>query len=97
MEQILKTVAISKMFSLLDGFSRYNQVYVKESDQHKTMFTIKWGTFIFVLSNASATFQWAMYIDFRGLINLVILIYLDDLMLFSKSKDDHFNHLEKVF
>lgn len=90
------------MFSLLNDFLRYNQVYVKESDQHKMTFTTNWGTFVyakmsFELSNVSTNFQRAMDITFRRLNNLVILIYLVDIMLFSKSKDDHFDHLEKVF
>lgn len=77
----------SKMFSLLDGFLGYNQVNVKESDQHKTMFTTKWGMFAysnmsFGLSNASATFQQAMDIAFEGLINLIILTYLDNITVF---------------
>lgn len=38
-----------------------------------------------------------MEIAFSELINKIILIYLDDLTVFSKSKDDHFDHLEMVF
>lgn len=102
MESILQTVVGSEMFSLLDGFSGYNQIHVKEEDQHKTMFTMKWGTFAYAkmpfgLSNAGEIFQWAMDIAFSELINKFILIYLDDLIVFSKSKDDHFDHLELVF
>lgn len=49
------------MFSMLNGFSGYNQVLVKGEDQHKTTFTTKWGTFVyqkipFRLSNVGATF-----------------------------------------
>jgi len=33
------------MISMLDGFSGYNQIKVKEEDRHKTTFTIPWGTF----------------------------------------------------
>lgn len=38
-----------------------------------------------------------MDITFKCLINVIILIYLDDLIVFSKSRDDHFDHLEKIF
>lgn len=102
MESILQTIDGSKMFSLLDGFSGYNQIMVQEEDQHKTTFTTKCGTFTyskisFSLSNVGVTFQRAMDVVFKELTNKIILIYLDDLIVFSKSKDDHFDHLEMVF
>ena len=73
MEQLLQMVSGSEMFSLLDGFSSYNQVLVAEEDILKTTFRTKWGTFAyrrmpFGLINAGATFQRAMDIDFHGLI-----------------------------
>jgi hypothetical protein len=69
MEMILQQVAGSQMMSLLDGFSGYNQIKVKRTDKYKTTFITRWGTFSyermpFVLSNAGATFQRAMQIDF---------------------------------
>ena len=74
MEQILQMVLGSKLFSLLDGFSGYNQVLVAEEDRLKTMFRTRWGTFAyrrmpFGLINAGATFQRAMEIDFPSLID----------------------------
>jgi hypothetical protein len=65
MEQLLQTVSGSEIFSLLDGFSGYNQVLVSEEDHLKTTFRTKWGTFTykrmpFGLINAGATFQRAM-------------------------------------
>ena len=61
MEQILQMVSGSKLFSLLDGFSGYNQVLVAEEDRLKTTFRTKWGTFAYMrmpfgLINAGATF-----------------------------------------
>lgn len=52
---------------------------------------------IFDLKVLIVTFQWAMDIAFSKLINKIILIYLDDVTIFSKHKDDHFDHLEMVF
>ncbi|KAH9296663.1 hypothetical protein KI387_044243 [Taxus chinensis] len=94
MEQILQVVSGSERFSLLDGYSGYNQVMVKEDDQFKTAFTTKWGTYAykkmpFGLSNAGATFQRAMDMAFKGLINEIVLIYLDDITVFSKNAADH--------
>jgi hypothetical protein len=101
MEMILQQVAGSQMISLLDGFSSYNQIKVKRADKYKTTFISRWGTFAyecmsFGLSNAGATFQRAMQIDFDDLIGKIIQIYLDDLTMYSKIRSDHFSHLKKV-
>ena len=90
------------MFSLLDGFSRYNQVLVSKADQLKTTFRTPWGTSAykkmpFGLINARATFQRAMDIAFRGLIGKFVIIYLDDVTIFSKNRADHLTHLRRVF
>jgi hypothetical protein len=62
---------------MLDGFSGYNQIRLKEEDRHKTTFTTLWGTFEYLrmsfgLSNVGATFQRAMDYVFRGLIGKLI-------------------------
>ncbi|KAH9308791.1 hypothetical protein KI387_036702, partial [Taxus chinensis] len=93
-------VSGSERFSLLDGYFGYNQVMVKEDDQFKTAFTTKWGTYAykkmpFGLSNAGATFQRAMDMEFKGLINKIVLIYLDDITVFSKNAVDHLFHLRQ--
>jgi hypothetical protein len=98
MEQILSKVNGSKRFSFLDGFSGYNQVLVKESDRYKTTFTTKWGTYAyfkmpFELTNAGATFQKAMEMAFKKMIDKFVLVYLDDIIVYSKNVEDHFDHL----
>ena len=98
MEEILQKVARSEMFSLLDGFSGYNQVLVSHADQLLTTFRTKWGTFCFRkmpfgLINAGATFQRAMDIAFRGLINQSVVVYLEDVTIYSKIRSDHLFHL----
>jgi hypothetical protein len=45
METLLQRVTGSRMISMLDGFSGYNQIRLKEEDSHKTTFTTPWGTF----------------------------------------------------
>ena len=62
-DQILDECAGSKVFSFMDGFSRYNQIQIKPEDQHNTAFICPRGTFAyrkmpFGLKNARATFQW---------------------------------------
>ncbi|KAH9291168.1 hypothetical protein KI387_043635, partial [Taxus chinensis] len=102
MDQILRTVSGSDRLSLLDGYSGYNQILVRGEDRYKTTFTTKWGTYAykrmpFGLSNAGATFQRAMDMAFRSLLNKCILVYLDDVTVFSKNSDEHLMHLRQTF
>ena len=75
---------------------------ISPDDQLKTTFRIPWGTYAyrkmpFGLINVGATFQRSMAISFRGLINHSVVVYLDDVTIFSKCRHDHINHLGKVF
>jgi hypothetical protein len=70
-------------------------------DQLKTTFCTPWGTcayrkMSFGLINAGATFQREMDIVFHGLINQSIVVYLDDVIVFSKNKGDHLAPLRSV-
>ena len=61
-DSVLDVVAGHEMYSFLDGFSGYNQVYMHPDDQEKTTFVTKWGVFVavvmmFGLKTAPATFQ----------------------------------------
>ena len=89
MEQILQAVVGSELMSFLDGFSGYDQVLVHPDDQLKTTFRTKSRTYAyqkmpFGLINAGTTFRRAMYIAFKGLVNKSIVIYLDDITVYSK-------------
>ena len=88
--------------SMMDGFSGYNQVLVKEEEQFKTAFTTPWGTYVYVrmpfgLINAGATFQRAMDVAFHEFIDKFMAVYQDDLTAYSKKAEDHCGHLEKIF
>jgi hypothetical protein len=102
MDHILQMVVRSSRISFLDGFSDYNQVLVHPYDQDKTAFTTPWGTFMYVkmpfdLMNIGATFQRAMDITFVEELGKFIVIYLDDVTVFSRSDDEHLQHLRQVF
>jgi hypothetical protein len=51
----------------------------------------------FGLINAGETFQRAMDVEFWGLINKCVLVYLDDVILYSKNIEDHIQHLTQIF
>ena len=96
MDFVLQRVTGAHRLSMVDGFSGYNQVAMEKEDQKKTAFTMPWGTFMYArtpfgLMNAGATFQRAMDIAFVG--DNFVVVYLDDVTIFSKSDEEHLQHL----
>ena len=83
-------------------FFGYNQIAMHSDDRGKKAFTTPWGTFMydkmpFILMNVGATFQWAMDIAFVGEKEKFVVIYLDDITVFSESDEEHLNHLKQTF
>jgi hypothetical protein len=102
MDHILEKVVGANRMSMIDGFSGYNQIAVHEDDKEKTTFTTPWGTFMyekmpFGLMNAGATFQRAMDIAFVNERDKFVIIYLNDLTVFSNSDAEHLVHLKQTF
>ncbi|GBG64514.1 hypothetical protein CBR_g45210 [Chara braunii] len=90
-----------KVFSKIDLKSGYHQIEVDPADQHKTAFKTRDGLYEFTvmpfgLTNAPATFQSLMDKVFRNQINRFVVVYLDDILIFSKSMEEHMGHLEEV-
>jgi hypothetical protein len=102
MEHILQRVSGASVMSFIDGFSGYNQISVHPDDREKTTFTTPWGTFMYAkmpfgMMNVGATFQRAMDIAFIGEKDKFVLIYLDDITVFSGIHKEHLQHLRKEF
>ncbi|KAJ9504731.1 hypothetical protein QJQ45_009421, partial [Haematococcus lacustris] len=92
----------STVFSSLDLQAGYNQIRITPEDVPKTAFRTPDGHYQFkVLSfglcNAPATFQRVMNDAFAPVLNQCALVYLDDILVMSKSVDEHLKHLRKVF
>ena len=101
-EEALEALGQAKYFSTLDLTSGYWQVEVAEHDKHKTAFSTPMGLFEanrmpFGLQNAPSTFQRLMTCCFGDLNFTHLLIYLDDLIIFSKTFDEHLERLQLVF
>lgn len=102
MDNILqKVVGVARM-SMMDGFSRYNQVAVHLEAHKKTTFTTPWGTFMYApmpfgLINVGVTFQRAMDISFFGEQDKSVVVYLDDITIFSNTDEEHILHLKLTF
>ena len=100
MDHIMQNVVGASRMSLLDGYSGYNQVH--EKDQDKIAFTTPWGTFQYAkmpfgLKNVGATFQREMDMAFANEKDVFLVVYLDNLTMFSGSDDENLHHLRIVF
>jgi hypothetical protein len=99
---MLDAISHSKYFSTLDLTSGFWQVQMDPADQEKTAFTTKFGTYEFTvmpfgLMNAPATFQRLMDKVLYDITWKYALVYMDDIIIYSKSLEEHKNHLEHVF
>jgi hypothetical protein len=92
----------STYFTTLDLASGYHQIEVQEEDRPKTAFSTPFGLYEFNrmpfgLKTAPATFQRAMDNVLRGLQGIHCLVYLDDVIIFSKSLTEHVQKLKAIF
>ena len=99
-DDILALLGKAKFFTSLDLKSGYWQVLMDEADKEKTAFACHRGLFEFNvmpfgLSYAPAIFQELMAIVLQGL--PFATAYLDDILIFSETLEDHLSHLETVF
>ena len=97
----LDSLAGSKLFTTLDLASEYWQVEVLEEDKPKTAFPTPYGLFEFNvmpfgLTNAPATFQRLMQCVLASLSPEQCLTYIDDVIFFSATFEQHLTHLRAV-
>ncbi|CAF0956113.1 unnamed protein product, partial [Brachionus calyciflorus] len=98
----LNSFGKTTIFSVLDLISGYWQIPMVEEDREKTAFISHCGLYEFLampfgLTNAPATFQRYMDAAFGGLKWLCCLVYLDDVIVFSKDFEDHIKHLSSNY
>ncbi|GJP53054.1 hypothetical protein CLOM_g12193 [Closterium sp. NIES-68] len=92
----------AKFFSKINLRGGYHQIRVAVEDCHKTTFRIRYGSYEyfvmpFGLTNVPSTFQMTMNGIFREFLDKCVIIYLDDILIYSRSMEQHLQDLDAVF
>ncbi|QRW17579.1 Retrotransposable element Tf2 protein [Rhizoctonia solani] len=100
-DDLMAQLCGAKVFTKLDLQWGYNNIQVKEGDKWKTVFCTKYGLYkslvmTFGQTNTPAAFQHFMNKLFKDLLDVCVIIYLDDILIYSKDDATHTQHVHEV-
>lgn len=102
-DELLDEIAGAYWFTKLDLCSRYHLIRLVQGEEYKTVFRThyhghwEFNVMPFGLTNALATFQAAMNKIFADLIRKCVLVFVNDIMIYNKTLENHCQHLQQVF
>jgi hypothetical protein len=101
-DKIVDSAAGCEVMSLLDCFSGYHQIYMKEEDKASISFITPFSTYCFIkmpegLKNAGSTFSRLTKRVLEGQVGRNIFTYVDNIFVASKNKEDHLANLTETF
>ncbi|MBW0557253.1 hypothetical protein O181_096968 [Austropuccinia psidii MF-1] len=101
MNQLLTVFNGDTIFSKIDLRGAYNLLRIEEGDEHLTAFRTKYGSYEYLvmpfgLTNAPASFQNLVNDIFADFLDIFVVVYLDDIMVFSSSQEEHVKHVASV-
>lgn len=97
----LQNLGKARIFSTIDLESGFHQILIRESDREKTAFSLNGAKYEFIrmpfgLKNAPSIFQRCVDDLLRPYIGKFAYVYMDDVLIFSNSPDEHIKHIETV-
>lgn len=101
MDELFDRVHGAKWFSKLDLRTGFHQILLAEGDAEKTAFRTRYGSYEYRvlpmgLCNAPGTFMQLMNDTFRDMLDKSVLVFLDDILVFSRTREEHLARLREV-